>query len=738
MPRISSAFVRWLIKSIFIGSICLAVVEFGIFVSNSMVRPPLLGLENQLVDIAFQVRPYNEAHGLVTADEVVIIDIDDASIQQLGRPQMWPRLYDARAIDHVAKGNPFAIGVDYLYTEADELPEGYATLLRNHNIADTEQVLQAFRTDDSLVQVIASAGMVYLSLFEDDSAEPDQEIDLNGVPLLRGAKGVAQKAPTMKHPRAPVANIRAGARATGSIAMPSDPDGTIRHYQALSRLVTQRVDGRAESESAFIANFPLLMVLDTYGLPFDAVVVNQKGIAFEDELLVPLSNKASFRVNWLGAEEEIRYISFYKVVEGLVPSEFFEGKVVFFGTSASGMQDLKTVPVGFDKMPGVEVHAVAFLNMINGAFINEVDAATARPYLWIVGLILTAFFLLIRPLPSFVIAVSLIAAELAAFIVYILPVKGMVFPIVNLMLLTLFAHILSALYIYFIRERNVRKLRNAFSAYVPKEVVAQIARDSSSVKLGGERKELSVLFSDIRGFTTYSEKLSPEALVAFLNRYLDTMSEAIFKHQGTIDKFIGDAIMAIFGAPIMQGDHADRACLVALDMIAALDRLNHDLLNEGMAVIDTGIGINTGDMTVGNVGSMRRFDYTVIGDAVNISARLESLTKFFGVNILVSKATRKACTNEDFVFRSMGLVRLQGKQEETAVFELCTDRIDPIELADWEEALALLYAGDASNALGRLETYSKNHSDSTAVKRFIALTREVKTNGSEPVFAPGK
>lgn len=729
MPRKLQKLLLFFLRSIWLGLLVWGTAEVLVSLSDLLVKPPHRAIENQLTDLAFQVRVTNPHFNLVTPEDVVIIDIDDLSIERLGRPQLWPRLYDARAIAQVAAGNPAAIGIDYLYTEADTLLPIHSELLIRAGISQHKDVMQALSTDDTLAHVIAQAQMVYLSMFDDGASDPDQAVglarqlpaDLNAMP----------DAPTLRNPQLPLQAFYAGARATGTISMPSELDGTVRHYQVLNRL----------NPSHFTANFPVYMAIDAYAFNADELHIKPDGLHAIDQPFIPLSSNGQFRINWCGDEDPIRYISFYKVVEGLIPPEFFEGKFVFFGTSASGMHDLKTVPSRTDKIPGVEVHVHAFLTIVNAAWFTEISKEQARFWLLALAVILSGLMLLLRPLAGFFAAVALIAGQALYFVMVLVPVKALVIPIVSLFLVTLLSHIYAALYIYFVRERRVRKIRSAFASYVPPEVVRRIVADTRTVKLGGQSMRLSVMFSDIRGFTSYSEQLEPEAVVAFLNEYLNTMTNAIFKHKGTIDKFVGDAIMAIFGAPMHLANHATLACAAALEMRTALTVFNAELRNKARQPVAMGIGINTGDMTVGNIGSKQRFNYTVIGDSVNVAARLEALTKFFDHDILVAHDTLLACEPNRFVFRLMGRVRLQGRAAFTEVYGLM-GTIDhapsPINLDRWHTALDHLFNNRLDLAETILTTLAQDVPTDVPTQRCLDLIAKLKTEGGDPVFAPGK
>jgi len=728
MPR-NAKVLSWVLSAFLLSALAVGIASALVFFSNQMLRPPLRGLEYQITDLAFQIRLANDRHTLVTPDDIVIVDIDDASIKRLGRPQLWPRSYDANAISYVASGNPQSIGMDYLYTEPDTLSRAYFELLKSSGIRNPDEVLQAMRTDDELASAIARAGMVYLAFFGED-----QESGLNapqsseGLPWISGDATSGANYLKIGTPVLPVPEFAVAARAVGSIAMPTMLDGSVRNYQLL-----QYYPGPSGARR-YIGNFPLYILLDQFGLDATDVRVVEEGLELAEGAIVPLHADGTFRINWLGSDERIRYISFYKVLEGVIPAEFFEGKYVFFGTSASGMQDLKTVPCRAEKMPGVEVHAVAFLNMSNGAFIKEYSERDALPLFFLTALVLIGIFLLIRPLISFLVSLLLVFAEMSVFVLHVVPVKAVVFPVVTLMLLTVLSYIVSSLYIYFIRERKNRRLRSAFASYVPRDVVDKIARDASVVRLGGEKKVLSVLFSDIRGFTSYSEKLDPEELVSVLNHYLSRMSEAIFRHKGTIDKFIGDAIMAIFGAPIAQPDHADRACEVALDMMATLEEVNRDQLSRGHPPLRIGIGINTGEMTVGNIGSSRRFDYTVIGDAVNLGSRLEGLTKTFGVDVMVSETTMQSCKHGRFDFRELGSVLVKGKDKPVVVFELTgrigKGRIHSNDLETWQQGFTAMHNREMDKALSHFAAFAAHYPEDLAARHYINLCEEHRMDPS--------
>ena len=267
---------------------------------------------------------------------------------------------------------------------------------------------------------------------------------------------------------------------------------------------------------------------------------------------------------------------------------------------------------------------------------------------------------------------------------------SLIFPVVSLLL----TYAGSEAYRNLIIEKRGRYLKKAFSSYVSAELVDEIVKNPDLLKLGGEKREISILFSDIRGFTTLSESLSPEELVRLLNEYLAPMTRIVMEERGTLDKFIGDAVMAIYNAPLTVAGHAGHACRSALKMLDRLGELNAEFAKRGLPRIDIGIGINTGQAVVGNMGADMRFDYTAIGDNVNLASRLEGLNKYYGTHILVSESTRAQA--EGFGFREVDLVRVKGKNEPVSVYELLNEPGEP-EPA-FVRALALYRAQEFARA----------------------------------------
>jgi adenylate cyclase len=292
---------------------------------------------------------------------------------------------------------------------------------------------------------------------------------------------------------------------------------------------------------------------------------------------------------------------------------------------------------------------------------------------------------------------------------------------------------------YMLEEHERVRLRRTFESYVAPAVVQEILKHPDNLRLGGERRELTILFSDIRGFTSLSENLAPEDLVKVLHDFLNPMSNIIIQHGGTIDKYIGDAIMALFGAPLEMADHARLACRTALDMVSTLNDLGREWAAQGRPQIRVGIGINSGVAAVGNMGSDRLFDYTAIGDNVNLASRLEGLNKYYGTNILISPATARNLEG-NFILRQVDLVQVKGKAQPLEVFELLGEGTPEPELARFLEAyhqgLALYREGRWPESITALEEALRLRPHDLSAQRYLTLSQKYRETPPGPDWKP--
>ncbi len=350
------------------------------------------------------------------------------------------------------------------------------------------------------------------------------------------------------------------------------------------------------------------------------------------------------------------------------PSEFRD-KIVFIATTAPGLSDVFQTPFGSEgRMPGMQVHASVVDDILNRSFLRP------APRSWSI-ILLGISTLLVGILGVYVgfwwslgaaFAIGFADAGIAAFSFR----HGFWLACVPTVIGLILAQFTSVAYKYFVEDRAKRQVKSLFSRYVSPVVVKELIEDPSKARLGGQRREMSVLFSDIRGFTTFSEARQPEEVIHQLNEYFTRMVELLFQHHGTLDKFVGDMIMGLFNAPILDPDHADHAVRMGLAMLEELKILNARWAQEGRPSLDIGVGINTGDMIVGNVGSERTLSYTVLGDNVNLGSRLESLNKQYHSHIIISESTRSRLKGSYFI-RPLGKVKVKGKTVDVEIFEIC-------------------------------------------------------------------
>jgi adenylate cyclase len=354
-------------------------------------------------------------------------------------------------------------------------------------------------------------------------------------------------------------------------------------------------------------------------------------------------------------------------VQPNVDPSLFHDKIVFVGATASGLFDVFETPFSNGKMPGINIHAAVADDILSNRFMRPVsDRVTVAAVL----LMALAIGLIATELPAWwatAITTTIVGSfALAATLTF---GRGYWLNLSQPTLAASFALFGGVGYQYFVEGREKRKMKRLFGQYVSKDVYDQLVSNPALARLGGQRRQMTVLFSDIRGFTSVSEKGEPEDIVQTLNEYFTRMVDIVFKHKGTLDKFVGDMVMALFGAPLDDVNHAEHAVDAALEMIDELLKLNERWTAEGRPALDIGIGINTGPMIAGNIGSEAIMSYTVIGDAVNLGSRLESLNKQYSTRIIISDATRAALPDR-YIFRSLGDVVVKGKTRPVAIFEV--------------------------------------------------------------------
>ena len=406
---------------------------------------------------------------------------------------------------------------------------------------------------------------------------------------------------------------------------------------------------------------------------------------------IPVDENAATLVPYRGYQGSFNYISVTDVLSGRTPKEALAGRVVIVGTTAPGLMDLRATPVGA-AYPGVEVHANLIAGMLDGSIKHKPPYILGADVVLVLiaGAVMAFLLPMLSPFRATIVGLIVLLFLLSINFAF-WHVGNVVLPLANGMIAIILLYAMNMSWGYFVESRTKRQLTGLFGQYVPPELVEEMSRDPENYSMAGRRKELTVLFSDVRGFTTISEGLEPEELATLMNEYLGAMTIVVRKHRGTLDKYIGDAIMAFWGAPVDDAEHAKNAVLTGLEMDIALKELNKSLMARGWPELKIGVGVNSGPMTVGDMGSPVRQSYTVMGDAVNLGSRLESITKQYGVGFIAGESTRELLKS-DFVFRELDRVRVKGKEEPVGIYEplgeegkVAKDDLDELKL--WNQAL---------------------------------------------------
>ncbi|MEQ1665450.1 MAG: adenylate/guanylate cyclase domain-containing protein, partial [Bdellovibrionales bacterium] len=422
-------------------------------------------------------------------------------------------------------------------------------------------------------------------------------------------------------------------------------------------------------------------------------------------------------------------------VKKVLKSEFFKDKILVLGATAIGVFDLRVTP--FDEnYPGVETHANVIDNLVRKDFLFTVAAEEHYMPLAILALGVFLSIALSYAGALWGLGISLFTAFIIAYIdKTFLFSQGKVVSIVLPLFQVGFSYMCLTFYKYLTEERNKKELRATFSKYVSPAIVEEVLRHPKNLELGGRKEKVTVFFSDVRGFTTISEKLDPRALSDLLNSYLTPMTDLIFKNKGTLDKYMGDAIMAFFGAPVHYEDHAKMACSCALQNMAKLQELKVEYARKNLPPIDIGIGLNTGEVSVGNMGSESVRSYTVMGDAVNLASRLEGINKSYGTHIIISEFTQKEVA-ADFTTREVDLVRVKGKLQPIRIFELLAEGRPIAQIQEnlkiFEEAYQLYLSKKFEKAIETFEKALQKYELDETSKIYIERCQDLIINPPPP------
>jgi len=603
--------------------------------------------------------------------DIAIVEIDERSLRSL-QPNAgrwpWPRAVHSMLVDYLVRAPAKIIAYDIVFSEADTR--------RGFDFGGS--TMSGAESDKALADSVKAAGTVILVADASYDAEienamlPDAGYPLD-VPGIYEMRGVLP----------PFRLLADAASGLGHNRFVLDPDGPMRHAIPFVRAHHRTVPSLGVAAALRATGIRAQDVrLDGTRLRFgDRVMpLSARHVKADDGVVRFLWAPINFRGPALLDDLKTRTYPTYSFFDLLYSEEqllagkkpdidpaAFRDRIVFVGTTASGLSDVFETPFSNGKMPGVQIHAALADDILSNRFIHEAGrnmrVATVTAAAIAAGIAATM-------LPAWW-AAAATAALLAgvSWIATRLFGGGYWLNLSQPVLASSFALFGGVAYQYFFEGREKRKMKKLFGQYVSKDVYEQLVANPALARLGGQRREMTVLFSDIRGFTSVTERGEPQAIVGMLNEYFTRMVTIVFRHEGTLDKFVGDMVMALFGAPLDDPRHADHAVEAALDMIAALGELNTQWKSEGRAELDIGIGINTGPMIAGNIGSEAIMSYTVIGDAVNLGSRLESLNKEYGTRIIISDATRERLSRP-YRLRPLGDVVVKGKTQPVAIYEL--------------------------------------------------------------------
>jgi adenylate cyclase len=702
----------WRHRVSFILSLCITVASLTVYylVFLQEKRSPISELAERLeldtLDTRFRYRPQRFSS---PDPRIVIVDIDQRAQEVLGR---WPfsRAYFGKMLDILHQDGAQVAAFDITFSKPDQSAAPIRALAEQlemrgqagENVdpkltAEVNQLAAKYDADTQFAKAIRRFGPVILGnyfLFT--------RADLEGVSdktLQTYADQIAFFAYPPAHPLRPqfgkedklhlmeifegAGLVPKGAEAnldiltsglngdsswTGFFNEPPDTDGVVRRTTLLLPY------GRSENPVEWDL-YPSMDVMAARALlgkeaQDTNLYYNQAGIVridFGNKLSLRTDELGQMLINYRGPWGTFHHYSIADVLEKKFVSGTFQGKLVLVGATATGIGDLRATPFGGTNYPGVEIHANTIDNILNDRFLKR-DARSALIDVLLIftfGIPLGIWMALVQPRWMWFgagLLIPLVVVDYAAFLRgwwlnFTVPAMTLVGNVV-----------LVSLYRVLVEEKEKRKVRSAFGQYLSPEVIRRLLVNPQLVE--PRKTDITVMFSDIRGFTTISEKLDAQELALFLNQYLSDMTRIVFKNNGTLDKYIGDAVMAFWGAPFEEPGHAAKACNAALEMMKRVRELQKQWEAQGKPSLEIGIGLNTGAASVGNMGSVLRYGYTALGDSVNLSSRLEGLNKDYGTHIIVNETTYQAAKGDGFVFRELDLMRVKGKLQPVTIYQL--------------------------------------------------------------------
>ena len=610
---------------------------------------------------------------------IVVVDLDEKSLaeREKGGEGRWPWPRDRLALlldmlfDHYQVA---IVGFDVVFAERDE-SSGIRVLeqLAQKELRDVSQFRSALKQlqpqldyDAMFANSMRNRAVVLGYAFTQDTLTTKGQLP---PPVFPAGKFSGKNITFFRFAghTANLPELQAAAAGAGHFSIEPDSDGILR-----------RVPMLIESNGAYYESLSLAMTRKIIGSPAivpgygddELTATDNSGLEWLKigPLRIPVdADGVTSLIPYRGGERSFKYLSAVDVINARADVAALKGKIVLVGTTAPGLLDMRATPVG-SIYPGVEVHANMIGGILDGNIKQSPEYVIAFEFVALLaaGLILALMLPQLTPLKSLLLTAAVLTG---AFGINSLVFQqgNLVLPLASGLVMIALLFALNMTWGFFVETRGKRQITGLFGQYVPPELVDEMAKNPEHFSMEGESREMSVLFSDVRGFTTISEGLDPKQLSQLMNEFLTPLTEIIYKHRGTIDKYMGDCIMAFWGAPLPDSGHARSGLLAGLEMHAALDQINPKFRARGWPEIRIGVGLNSGRMSVGNMGSRIRLAYTVMGDAVNLASRLESITKQYGADMIVGEETRNAVS--DVLYCELDLVRVKGKDRAVRIFE---------------------------------------------------------------------
>ncbi len=638
-------------------------------------------IDDRIQDIKFRFR------GRVSpSNKVVMVEIDGKSIDKIGR-WPWKRSILAKLIDEIDRLGAKTIVFDMVFSEYSDPKDDK---IFASSIERSKKVVLGyfFRNKKKRKEIeLANLNLPDFAIENIDLLENVDNIPLKDFPTAETNIPKIAKAAINK----------------GFFSVFPDRDGILRRLHLLATFNGYLMPSLSLAAVSTFLHKDVFVTIDRYGI-VDLKIGNKR---------IPVSNTGSILINFYGKGHTISSVSAIDILNNNVDKKLIEDKLVFIGVTEKAVGDMMPTPTD-PNFPGTEVHCTMASNIIQNFYLVRNNSAYLIDILTIlfVPIILT---LISKISPNTFI--SLVVFSLFGTIYFVFNIC--LFTRYNIRISTIYpgfefilCFVLLEVYRNFVIEQKSRYLKKAFSSYISKELVNEVLKSPDRLKLGGENKTITVLFLDIRDFTSISENLTPEDLVKLLNNFFGPVTDIILKNHGMLDKYIGDAIMALFNVPIDLPNHADAAIKSSYEIIKKLTDINKDFKTKNLPTIRIGIGINTGDAVVGNLGTKTRFDYTAIGDTVNLASRVEGLNKYFNTNVLFTEYTLNKITDKNFLFRYIGQVIVKGKTKPVKLYELITDlNILKEDIEYFEKGLDLLSRGNINESYKLFQSFYKKYED---------------------------